>query len=136
MQYGLLCVTVLPTGFYLLGARWGTVGLALVWVVVFPLLVLPAYRRVLQVIELSSGEYLRALWPAASASLIMGAAVVAVERSEEHTSELQSHSDLVCRLLLEKKKIPCDGRTGAGLSLRGQGLRWCDGREWAKLRRQ
>src|SRR5438034_4643669 len=33
---------------------------------------------------------------------------VAVEsslrRSEEHTSELQSHSDLVCRLLLEKKK--------------------------------
>src|SRR5436190_11071912 len=26
-------------------------------------------------------------------------------RSEEHTSELQSHSDLVCRLLLEKKKI-------------------------------
>src|SRR5476649_989950 len=28
-----------------------------------------------------------------------------VKRSEEHTSELQSHSDLVCRLLLEKKKI-------------------------------
>src|SRR5438034_2245038 len=27
-------------------------------------------------------------------------------RSEEHTSELQSHSDLVCRLLLEKKKAP------------------------------
>src|SRR5215207_10657198 len=29
-----------------------------------------------------------------------------VERSEEHTSELQSRVDLVCRLLLEKKKIP------------------------------
>src|SRR5436190_16836119 len=28
-------------------------------------------------------------------------------RSEEHTSELQSHSDLVCRLLLEKKKNRC-----------------------------
>src|SRR6266540_7026383 len=27
-----------------------------------------------------------------------------VRRSEEHTSELQSHHDLVCRLLLEKKK--------------------------------
>src|SRR2546430_9932308 len=27
-------------------------------------------------------------------------------RSEEHTSELQSQSNLVCRLLLEKKKIP------------------------------
>src|SRR5438034_8699833 len=29
---------------------------------------------------------------------------VTMTRSEEHTSELQSHSDLVCRLLLEKKK--------------------------------
>src|SRR5436190_5486739 len=28
------------------------------------------------------------------------------ERSEEHTSELQSHSELVCRLLLEKKNHP------------------------------
>src|SRR5690242_21265616 len=27
-------------------------------------------------------------------------------RSEEHTSELQSHVNLVCRLLLEKKKAP------------------------------
>src|SRR5438477_6665464 len=30
----------------------------------------------------------------------------ALERSEEHTSELQSHVNLVCRLLLEKKKKP------------------------------
>src|SRR5260221_5956077 len=33
-----------------------------------------------------------------------GARVRRRPRSEEHTSELQSHSDLVCRLLLEKKK--------------------------------
>src|SRR5260221_2373756 len=32
------------------------------------------------------------------------AGFVPPKRSEEHTSELQSHSDLVCRLLLEKKK--------------------------------
>src|SRR5260221_3819427 len=31
--------------------------------------------------------------------------VLTDSRSEEHTSELQSHSDLVCRLLLEKKKM-------------------------------
>src|SRR6266540_7500894 len=30
-------------------------------------------------------------------------------RSEEHTSELQSHNELVCRLLLEKKKQPHAG---------------------------
>src|SRR5947207_10207577 len=35
---------------------------------------------------------------------ITGAPDLEPERSEEHTSELQSHSDLVCRLLLEKKK--------------------------------
>src|SRR2546428_6393313 len=34
-----------------------------------------------------------------------GWAKLADPRSEEHTSELQSRSDLVCRLLLEKKKI-------------------------------
>src|SRR5260370_26971241 len=33
-----------------------------------------------------------------------GVEVVHVVRSEEHTSELQSHLNLVCRLLLEKKK--------------------------------
>src|SRR5690242_21429471 len=33
--------------------------------------------------------------------------VVSPARSEEHTSELQSHVNLVCRLLLEKKKIQC-----------------------------
>src|SRR5260221_9271814 len=34
------------------------------------------------------------------------------KRSEEHTSELQSHSDLVCRLLLEKKKKKKGRRNG------------------------
>src|SRR2546428_13884603 len=34
----------------------------------------------------------------------MTAVESSIERSEEHTSELQSRSDLVCRLLLEKKK--------------------------------
>src|SRR5438477_1287186 len=33
------------------------------------------------------------------------------DRSEEHTSELQSHVNLVCRLLLEKKKNNDEGQT-------------------------
>src|SRR2546428_9087149 len=43
-----------------------------------------------------------------------GAHTVEVARSEEHTSELQSRSDLVCRLLLEKKNT--DVRTREMLS--------------------
>src|SRR2546430_7973423 len=45
---------------------------------------------------------------AAAASVVAArealGAVAAAARSEEHTSELQSQSNLVCRLLLEKKK--------------------------------
>src|SRR5260221_8378127 len=50
-----------------------------------------------------------------------GRAVGVLDRSEEHTSELQSHSDLVCRLLLEKKRrgyvlrvLGIKDRTGPG----------------------
>src|SRR5438105_8612400 len=37
---------------------------------------------------------------------MLGGAVCRLQRSEEHTSELQSRVDLVCRLLLEKKNDP------------------------------
>src|SRR6266571_7352872 len=39
-------------------------------------------------------------------------------RSEEHTSELQSHVNLVCRLLLEKKKKPSETTTTEGHKLK------------------
>src|SRR5438477_9018455 len=45
-------------------------------------------------------------WPACPSRIkaLCGSAAMTVPRSEEHTSELQSHVNLVCRLLLEKKK--------------------------------
>src|SRR5438132_13992471 len=42
--------------------------------------------------------------------------VRSAERSEEHTSELQSHSDLVCRLLLEKKNTRIFSSSPASVS--------------------
>src|SRR5437773_5303531 len=51
----------------------------------------------------SLAEGIDATTPAGKLQMhILGA--IAEFRSEEHTSELQSHHDLVCRLLLEKKK--------------------------------
>src|SRR2546430_4384500 len=44
--------------------------------------------------------------PAVAVDVRRHAEVRGVERSEEHTSELQSQSNLVCRLLLEKKNKP------------------------------
>src|SRR5207249_10848792 len=46
----------------------------------------------------------------ADAIFVGGVTQAAVSRSEEHTSELQSRFDLVCRLLLEKKNTNCSGR--------------------------
>src|SRR5260221_3812675 len=43
-------------------------------------------------------------WSCACCNPAIFESAPAILRSEEHTSELQSHSDLVCRLLLEKKK--------------------------------
>src|SRR2546430_12665701 len=62
--------------------------------------------------------------PARLGTLGSSGAIVTKSRSEEHTSELQSQSNLVCRLLLEKKKNkhandlrrrPVDQRTGPRL---------------------
>src|SRR2546430_8652863 len=41
---------------------------------------------------------------AAAGASVGGSLYALIDRSEEHTSELQSQSNLVCRLLLEKKK--------------------------------
>src|SRR5256885_15058048 len=57
------------------------------------------YSRILRVYAVSIG------WAAARPGLVGDV------RSEEHTSELQSPCNLVCRLLLEKKKIPRDEQT-------------------------
>src|SRR6267378_1733624 len=68
--------------------------------------------------------------------------VVAPERSEEHTSELQSRRDLVCRLLLEKKNRRrrrrgdhARGRLSCGLRSRA-GSPWRAGRRRRLLRRR
>src|SRR2546421_8612485 len=49
-----------------------------------------------------AAPYRRGSGTSMSTAIVSG--LVAQMRSEEHTSELQSRSDLVCRLLLEKKK--------------------------------
>src|SRR2546430_13351080 len=53
---------------------------------------------------LTGGAWFYALAPRLSTCSDRGAAIPFRPRSEEHTSELQSQSNLVCRLLLEKKK--------------------------------
>src|SRR5437667_8513347 len=70
------------------------------------------------------GQGVRTFLPEATASVFKSRKwpVYGSRRSEEHTSELQSHHDLVCRLLLEKKKerkwarpqVPRSAAAGSG----------------------
>jgi len=69
---------VMPMSFYFSGQRWGTVGLAMAWVLVDPFFALALYWRIFSKIELSPRAYLGALWPALSGSALMAAAVLAV----------------------------------------------------------
>src|SRR2546427_9611519 len=83
--------TLLPGGMVTLGGTLATCGLLLVIAIVGP----PDVETALNQIEANellppmTGSISTDTWP---------------RRSEEHTSELQSQSNLVCRLLLEKKK--------------------------------
>src|SRR6266536_1356355 len=61
-------------------------------------------------------------------------AVRIVERSEEHTPELQSRVDLVCRLLLEKKRTLCRRRVDAAVLLQVPALPQLVGAPAARLR--
>ena len=69
---------VMPIGFYIGGRHWGTIGIAMAWVLLDPLFSLVLYRRVFSRIELSPWAYLVALWPALSGTALMAAVVCAV----------------------------------------------------------
>src|SRR5438034_8586674 len=64
----------------------------------------PSWLQPVQLVPSPEILYIRLSVPRANTSIRPGPQETAAgSRSEEHTSELQSHSDLVCRLLLEKK---------------------------------
>jgi O-antigen/teichoic acid export membrane protein len=69
---------VMPPSFYISGQRWGTVGLAMAWMLVDPVLAFMLYWRVFSRIHLSPKAYFGALWPALSGTALMAAVVLAV----------------------------------------------------------
>ena len=66
-----------PIGFFV-AARWGTTGIAAAWIILYPFLSVPLFWRAFHEIGMHWSEYLRALWPAVSGSIVMSAAVVLV----------------------------------------------------------
>ena len=79
MYNSLLLALVMPIAFYVMGTHWGTAGLALAWMTVYPPMALIVYRRVAKRIAMPTDQYLRALWPAVSSTIVMCAAVFGVQ---------------------------------------------------------
>ncbi|NUO64182.1 MAG: lipopolysaccharide biosynthesis protein [Gemmatimonadaceae bacterium] len=77
MHFTIIAAIVLPVMFYVGARSGGTAGVALAWIVGFPLVSTPMYLRTMRTLGVRAGDYVRALWPALSGTLVMAAAVVA-----------------------------------------------------------
>src|SRR5256886_14319782 len=66
--------------------------------------VIESYAPLADVAHAAGAMFVAAIAEGVSLGLVKPPAEADIVRSEEHTSELQSQSNLVCRLLLEKKK--------------------------------
>jgi len=77
LQIAVVLAIVMPICF-VVGSQWGPVGIAAVWVTVFPLTRIPVLTRVVPSIGVTTMEYLKAFWPATSGSLAMAVAVLAL----------------------------------------------------------
>jgi len=85
MQFTMVAALVMPLLFWV-GARWGTGGVAIAWVLGYPAFVLPLFlAKVLRITGMTLGDYLRALSPAAWASLVMAAVVLCVRAATPPT---------------------------------------------------
>lgn len=77
MWYTVGAAVVLPV-LFLIGTRWGMVGVASVWIIAYPVVVSPIYRLVFRILDLSPRAYLSNLWPVVSGTVLMIGAVLAV----------------------------------------------------------
>ena len=78
MWNGVICTIIFPIAFYL-GSYWGTVGVAMVWAIVYPPLSYRINLRVFPVIGLSHRQYWKSFQSAAVATLAMSVMVIAVK---------------------------------------------------------
>jgi O-antigen/teichoic acid export membrane protein len=71
---------LMPVSF-LVASRWGTTGIASVWLLVYPLVAFPLFQRAFRKIDLRWRDYLRVLYPAIAGSVAMAAVVLLLKWS-------------------------------------------------------
>jgi O-antigen/teichoic acid export membrane protein len=77
MWVSIYTAIVMPIAFFI-GSRWGTNGIAAAWVIAYPLISIPIYRRVMARTSLTWKEYASAVIPALSGSAVMVGVVLVV----------------------------------------------------------
>jgi len=83
MFNGIYCAITFPLTFWV-ASRFGIVGIAAAWVVVQPPSWVIPYRHVLRATGLALPDYVRALWPALSSTLLMGAGILGMQQVIPH----------------------------------------------------
>ncbi len=94
MWLGVVTALVLPASFFL-GSHWGPVGIATMWIMVYPIFTIPLYRRTFAKIEMPFREYLAVLWPAMRGTLLMAAAVIALRLACRRAGRSRSRCGLL-----------------------------------------
>lgn len=145
MMFSVLALIVLPPVFYF-GTRWGTAGVAMGWVTVYPVLIVLSFLRyALRAIEMRWSRYLAALIPATTAAAAMTLAVWAARALLPAAWGLRprfalevaagaagycgmawiAHRDRIAALaaLLKHRRSPPEGEPPEGLEREGQGIR-------------
>jgi PST family polysaccharide transporter len=77
MWNSLASAVVMPIAF-IIGSHWGTVGIATAWVIASPFLLVPLYRDMFRVLQMSTREYVESLMPALSGCVVMALCVWAM----------------------------------------------------------
>ncbi|HYG99964.1 MAG TPA: lipopolysaccharide biosynthesis protein [Terriglobales bacterium] len=78
MRSGIVSAILFPIAF-LIGSRWGTVGIAAAWMVAHPIPILFVYRRTFQKLDLTVGEYCNSLRAAFTGIVTMSAVVLSMK---------------------------------------------------------
>lgn len=88
-------LVVLPAAFYLSGTRWGTSGIAAIWILVYPLLLIPMFARAFRSVRISIRDYAATLAPTLLSTALMVLVVLMVRTT------LPPESPLFSRFALE-----------------------------------
>src|SRR5687767_12063344 len=83
---GVATLFILPPAFYFAGERLGTVGIAAIWLTVYPLILIPVFVRVFRTLELRLRDYAACLAPTLAATALMAGAVLAVRTLSPQSS--------------------------------------------------